>query len=468
MLNYYKINDPYRLISIFLLLFLFRLPVYLSSDPLIIPELKWMIIGEELAEGDTLYVDIWDEIAPLSAGVYWFIHEIFGRSQLTYQILSFILVSFQSFLFNSLLLKNNAYQQGTYVPAFIYGTLMSVFFDFYTLSPVLISITFILLAINNLFSHIEFRAKRDEQILNIGLYLGIAALFYLPSSIFFLATIIVLIIFTTTVIRRFILIIYGFLLPLLLTSVYFFFIDAFNDFYNQFLMSLFRMEGESYILFESFLVLLAIPVFFLVLSFLRLLRRTRFTNYQISLAQIMFLIFILTFFVFFFFTDNRSPHTLIIFVPTVSFFISHFFQLMKRSFLAEFSFFSFWFPVVFLNLGAYYNYFNMEELVDKENLLTQSTPWDDIVEGKEVLLIDNNISVYKNSKLATPFFSFELASEVFRTPDTYGNIALVYKHLKYDPPEVIIDPHQLLPEFLERMPDIRDSYSRSNEIYLIR
>jgi hypothetical protein len=70
LLGYFRINDPYRLVIIFILLLILRLPYLISSEWLSIPELKWMLIGERMNDGAMLYVDIWDDIAPLSALVY--------------------------------------------------------------------------------------------------------------------------------------------------------------------------------------------------------------------------------------------------------------------------------------------------------------------------------------------------------------------------------------------------------------
>ena len=112
-----------------------------------------------MASGDILYKDLWDNIAPLSATSYWIMHVLFGKSQLAYQIVALILVLIQSVQFNSILIRNNAYNESSYIPAALYVIVGSIFFDFMTLSPQLIALTFILPALNNTFQHIEFRGK---------------------------------------------------------------------------------------------------------------------------------------------------------------------------------------------------------------------------------------------------------------------------------------------------------------------
>ncbi len=85
MLTFFRVNDPYRIIGIFVLLLLLRLPYWISGDHLTLPELNWMLLGERLAEGNRLYSGVWDNTGPLSAGVYLMIEWIFDRSQWVYR-----------------------------------------------------------------------------------------------------------------------------------------------------------------------------------------------------------------------------------------------------------------------------------------------------------------------------------------------------------------------------------------------
>jgi hypothetical protein len=80
---------------------LLRLPYLISSEWLSIPELRWLLVGETLNEGDLLYVDILDDIGPLSAYVYSVLNFLFGRSQLAIQIFGFDPILFSGFLHQS-------------------------------------------------------------------------------------------------------------------------------------------------------------------------------------------------------------------------------------------------------------------------------------------------------------------------------------------------------------------------------
>src|SRR5690606_34681710 len=158
---------PYRLIIIFFILILISLPSPIGGRPVAFPELTWMIIGEKMDEGASMYIDIWDGLSPLAASTYWLIDFLFGRSLTAYQIIGLMLIIIQSAMFNGMLLRFKAYNENNYIPALIYALLMTMHFDFLTLSPALMSLTFLLAALNLVIDFIQSREKGDEKILRI-------------------------------------------------------------------------------------------------------------------------------------------------------------------------------------------------------------------------------------------------------------------------------------------------------------
>ena len=201
MLRFFKINDPYRLIAIFLIAFAIKIPFFIN-DCAYFEMQHWLIIGEAMKSGH-MYVDIFDSLAPLAASTYWLLVLVFGKSTLMFHILGTFLLVIQAVIFNNLTISNKVYEQNTYLPAFVYLILASSHYALSVFSPVQIGMTFILLTFSKLLSHVEFRAKRDEQIMSIGLLIGIAVLFYLPFIIFLPIVLIILLVFTNTLKRRY-------------------------------------------------------------------------------------------------------------------------------------------------------------------------------------------------------------------------------------------------------------------------
>lgn len=439
-----------------------KLPAFNGSVPLTEPELKWMLIGEKLAENDAvMYQDVWDDTAPLAAGLYWLLHEIFGRSQLAFQIIALILIVLQCTLFNYMLLRNKAYNENTYVPAFIYGLLMCTFFQFYTLSPALISVTFVLLAINNVFFDIEHKTA-NQTLLSTGILMGVASLFYLPSLVMVFALLFAYLLFTGTSPKGYFLFLYGLALPWLLVTVYFFWNNALFEFYHNYLYAIFLLDYSSYMDYGMLLFIVLIPFLFLLASFVKLFEAKRFTNFQERFQQTMFFIFLMAL-VSWWISNNRMPALLVLFVPVAAFYISHFFLLMKRRFIAEIIFAVFFLSILFVHFSSLYQWDFTTTYLNYNKLLVQRTQYDDVVANKKVLYIGEDISVYNHAGLATPYLNWKLSSLQLAEPEYYDNILAIHNHFLNDYPEIIIDDVGVMEKLWHRMPSLARQYKRGKK-----
>lgn len=461
LLNFFRINDPYRLIVIFIFLLVIRIPLFIEA-PLTLPELSYMLVGEKIIEGAPLYSKIWESLAPLSALVYALSDYLFGRSQLSYHLFAYILICYQAFIFNRMLLESRAYSENTYLPAFIYAILASVCYDMYSLSPFILGITFILLALKNIFSHIEVRAKRDEDILNIGLYVGLATLCYLPFSVFALGVLTIFILFTGTIARRYLLMLFGFLLPMAVAAGYFFLTDRLDDFLYNFFSPFTVIERNWYISLKDTASLFVAPLAFFILAILKVISGARLTNYQSRLTQTI-LVWAVFSVIFILLADQNTPSVYTILIPPVAFYITHYFLLKNKSFLSEMSFLLFsvlCFATYFLTLSDSWakNFFDDSNYLIKENTFLD-------LEGKDILVLDDNLKPYVHAKSATPFLNWQLSQSVFEDLNYYDNLTLIYDGFIDSPPEVIIDPGNLLDDVFEKIPSLKENYERHSDGY---
>lgn len=439
-----------------------KLPAFNGSVPLTEPELKWMLVGEKLAESNTvMYQDVWDDTAPLAAGTYWLLHEIFGRSQLVYQILGLILILVQCVLFNYLLLRNKAYNESTYVPAIIYGLLMFSFFQFYTLSPVLISLTFVLMAINNAFFDIEHKTA-DNSLLSTGMLMGVASLFYLPSLVLVIALLFSYLLFTGTTPKSYFLFLYGLAIPWLLITVYYYWNDALLEFYINYVYAVVFLDYSSYMDYRMLILITTIPLVFLILSFVKLFDAKRFTNFQERFQQTMFFFFLMAL-VAWWISNNRMPAILILFIPVGAFYISHFFLLIRRRFITEIVFTLFFISMVFLHFSTLYQWRVVANYLNYERLLVQRTEYDPIVANKKVLYIGDYLSVYENASLATPYLNWKLSSMHLKQPEYYDNLLAIHNHFLKDKPAVIIDTKGVIEPLFARVPELSSQYKKGDK-----
>jgi hypothetical protein len=459
LLKYFRINDPYRLIVLFILMLAVRLPVMISSDFLTYPELYNQLVGQRMGEGFKLYSEIWAVTGPFSGVVFGMIDLLFGKSQLTFQLVALIIVSFQCFLFNKMLLISKAFKENTYIPGVAYGILMSWFFDQYTLTPAILGLTFVLIAINGVLYHMDVKAKRDEHLLYIGLHLGVGILFYLPYVIFIPLILLGFLFFTGTVARRYVLFLYGALLPLFLGIMYYMFTGRLREVVMQYVYTLFDYPATMYFTWLELAIIFVLPAFFSLAGILKVIQGARLTVFQSNLSQFMILWLIFAA-VYLFLTKIISPGYLVIFIPPTAFFISHYFFSVKKKWMAEVLFLVFMAGPVFFSLGTIFDFFITSEYVGTSKYIVEPSSHESRVAGKRILVLSNELRPYLNAQVASPFLDYQLARDVFTQPEYYDNLSLIADGFSTDMPEVIIDPNEIMEPIFNLTPVLARSYRK--------
>lgn len=461
MLGFFRINDPYRLLILFLAVLLLRLPYLIGSEPLVY-ETNWLLIGEALNSGKVLYKDLISPIAPLSAWVYMVVEFIFGKSILALQILSVLLVTYQFSLFNNIMLRNKAYNENSYIPALIYALMMFTFYDFFTLSPALISLTFILLVLDNIYLRIENKLE-DATILKTGLFMGIAVLFYLPSIIFFTATILSFAMLTSLVLRRYLLFLYGFLFPFGIIFIYFFWQESLQSLIFQWIEFNFLSDVESFIDYKSILIIIGLPIIIFLISLYKTFTAGRFTNYQVRVQQVMFIMFIAALGSWWI-SEEKAPNELLLFVPSFAFFITHFILQFNKKSRAEL--FTFGFSILLIGIGysLYYQNTLIHNFGDFNKIQTSKTIYQQQIKNKKVMILGANPAAYKEVKLvATKFFHPELSNKMLDEMNEKERLIELYDDIQKHQPEVIIYLNGHFIDNLENMPLIGSKYVQKSK-----
>ena len=458
MLSYFRINDPYRLVIIFVLLVLFRLPILISSDWNTIPELSWIVVGERLADGASLYIQVWDDIAPLSAWVYSVIDFVFGRSPLALKLIGLIVFFIQIFFLNYIALKHKMYNENNYLPAFIYGLLGILFFNITVLSPQLMGMTFALFSFNHLFIHIETRAKTDGDLLNIGLYIGIASLFYLPYIILLFVHIMSLLFFTNTLRRRYLLMLYGMLIPIVICWLNYLLRGDTTNFFGHYLHALFVQNSLKYLSFNNLLLVGGSTLVLFAIASLKILSGFGFTVFQVRIQKVMFFAFVICFMIYIFYAE-ADGYSLILFFPWIAFFISHFFLKIKNSVKREFGFLLYFLTIISIYLFQTFQLLGFNELLQLEELMiTSSSRKVEEAIDQKTLILGPDIRPYAYTKQVTPYFNWDLSREQLENLSYYDNLEAIDKNLRNDMPDYIIDQIDLAPKLFNSIPLIRDKY----------
>lgn len=468
MLGLFKVNDPYRLAFVLAMLLLIRLPILWGGVPLIIPELKWMLIGERLGQGGIVYRDLWDHVGPFSAMVFSWLNDWFGRSDTPFKVLSIVLVFIQASVFNFLLLKNKAYNQNTYVPAFIYVLMMNLSFDFFTLSPALMGTTFILLAINNLFKRMD-NTTRDDLFVHTGIYLAVATLFFQPFFLYFLVTILSLLLFTGSIIRRMLLLVYGYFLTIGLVAIYYLWHDSWHMFMIGFIKSVFTLEAYRYVAVSDFLLICAVPFVLFIVAFFKMYQLGRFINYQIKIQRVM-LFFVISGVLAMLMVKEFSAFQLIYFVPGMAFFMAHYLLAIRKWYLAELHTILVVVLVLLNVLFPLRAWLYVDRFVSFDDLKVKSVQMQELIEGKKLWVIGDDVNLYQQSALATPYLNWQLSEKQLSQVDFYDNLTQIYIHISSDLPEVIVDEKNIVSRLFDKMPSLASKYKQSEayaHVYLL-
>lgn len=461
MLSLFRINDPYRLVILFILLLVVRIPLLWSGVGMTLPEMQWMLIGEKLVlDGGLMYHDIWDTTAPLAVAVYKGMAFMFGNSALAYHLLASFLIFVQASIFNHLLLRNKAYKENSYVPAFAYVLLAHLFEDFMALTPPLMGLTFVLLAVNNIFKRIDNQTQ-DDLFLYTGIYLGIASLCYLPFLMFFVIAVVSLVLFSGAIIRRIFLLIHGFFLVIVLSGLYAYLYDIHEAWWAFYVRSWWTIDQVDLISGRSLFWSTALPALLLVLAIIKTYSLGRFVNYQVKFQQVM-LFFLLGGLVNLFIADYWALYQLILIVPVMAFFTAHYLLLIRKTWQAELITLLFIVSVIGTHLTLSKNWFYVHELIGMEQVSAGFPVGEPLVSGKKILVLGPDARYYSGNRLATPFLNWQLASPVFEGLEYYYYIQLGHERLMSDLPEVIVDQQGIIPELFERMPLVARAYRQSS------
>lgn len=450
MLRFFKVNDPYLLVVIFLLLIAVRTVGVFVEFPMLETQFKWLLLGQRLGEGFRMYSETYDYTGPLAAYSYKLVDLIAGRSWLGHQVLGTILVMIQAGTLNVILLRNGAFKENNYFPAFFYMLAASAIPDAYSLSPQLMSLTFILLSLNNIFRRIDNEVQ-DELFLYAGLYLGIAMLFYLPAVVYFVVLLSSLLLFSSPATRRLMLFFYGLIVPLIIVFCYFYWHGAHWAFIDSYLVrGIFNTRSYN-IGIVPFLISASCFLFLFSITVLSVLSKGKYANFQTKIQQVMILTIgggILAMLV----SVELGPSQLILFVPALSFFISHYVLLLRKPF------YQLTIPYLLVIGLLIYPYLPIHKINIQLPDATESNQ-------EKLLYFGTSLAPYQSYKMASPFLDEKLSARWLGKIDYYQPAARIQDILIASDPDVIIDDQGVVSKLFFRFPQLEARYERRGSSY---
>ena len=460
MLSFFRVNARYQNISLIAFFLLLRVPFFLGGAPLLVPELSWMLVGEQMGHGFMLYRDVWDNVSPFSGMTYWLIDSLFGRSQLTFQLAATALGVIQVLYFNYIIHSREVFPERSFVPGALYALFLNISFDLGTLSPMLMATTFLLFAFGAIVK-IIIRREVSPLIFELGIYIGIATLFYLPASLFMVWAFLSMLFYTGATIRQHLLGLFGSVFPVLMVLLFFYMNDGVESLNRNLLTSVFQVKQYNLNDFTSLFASLFLPLCAAVMGYTRIFTSLRFVNYQTRIQQVMALWFIIAVFTIPL-MQYLAPMQFVIFLPPVTFFATHYFQSFKRnSWSDELQFMALAGIIVLINLQGLKGFIPGASMGRLENLQAKSAALPEEIKNKRILVLGQQTGEYMNNFSATPYLNWELASYDLENLDNFDSVIHVYDNFRKDPPDYVIDKQGIMPKLLLRVPALKKQYTLS-------
>ncbi len=441
-----------------LLFLLIRLPLLFFGLPATLSELHHVLVGERLGNGFMLYQDLYDTTGPLAAAVYWFLDWVAPRSYLVHRLLATALLLQQAFLLNLIFNRNQVHPAKSYVPALLYLLFGSIFFELDVLSPLLLGHSFVILAVYSL-TAISKEAANAGRLFKAGFMLGVAALFYLPLVWFLVLGFFAIIYFASAAFRSTLLMLTGFVFPFTVVLTYFLYQNALVPFLEQGLAWSWQFTFTVGLPMQQVLLVAAIPLGVLALSFLSLPLISLGPNYQARFLQFM-LIWLIVVVLVLFSGHDGSAKGLILLLPLLAYFGIFLFSLWdNRIWIAEILFLVVVAGVIAVRynpLGLVYEHLGIQpELVQ-----VRDAPEYRQVSGERLLVLGPDVNYYQQNSLGSPYLRWDLAQPNFGRLNHYDALFTILQDLRKDPPSYIVDQQNLMPQLQYKLPLVFQRYDR--------
>lgn len=438
---------------------------WVLKAPMTQPEMIWMLLGERLAEGGHMYKDVIDNTAPLSAGVFWMIHVLFGKSLLAHQLLAYFLICFQIIYVNNLFFNFRTFEENSYVPALIMGILFHSSFDFIRLTPMLMGSTFLILAVGQLFSQTMLQKESTSSVLLVGLYLGIAACFHFPLIVFLPYLIVVGVAIGGYNFSQLILSLVGYFLPLASAATYYFWIGGIGEFVSEFLLTSNLEVSYKHVSLRDLLFLMVTPLFFTTMGIVYGSFFKSLTINQQKQLQLM-LIFLLAAVAVVFLSNRHTPYQLVVFIPPMVYFISLLFLANPSGVFMTVLTYLF---LLGVPLTGMFWLFQKTSLDDSNAYTIQQENRHEISKGKKVLVLGTDLGYYQGASLATPYLNYYHSKELLSNYSDMSSMAQVYQAFKMDMPEIVIDEEGVFLELMRVFPSFQELYaSERRGVYVLK
>ncbi|AKD02771.1 hypothetical protein POKO110462_00580 [Pontibacter korlensis] len=443
-----------------ILLFLgIQLPLVLLGVRATAPELLHMLVGERLAEGFSMYRDIHDNTAPISALVFWVLDVAAGRSFMAYRLTAVGLLLLQALLLNSTLNRHNVYGTKNYLPALLYLVLGSLSFEFNMLTPLLIGNTFLILSLPYIIT-LSREGFDNNRLFVGGFMLGLAAMCYLPLAVFLLVGIFAVIFFASNTFRSTMLMLCGFAFPYAVLMTFYLYTNTTQEFLELHLLRPWQLQVAFLRPPADVAKLMIIPAAILLLSLLSSASLPQRLVFQVKFQQLMWVWLVASLLVIFT-RDEISVATFVIVLPPIAYFGEFFFTSNRKGWILNTVFLVMLAGVLVLRYRLVLGLNPYLMMDDSPLLLPEQVEVP--VQNATILVLGNDISYYMQNKPVTPYLNWQLAQRHFGRLNEYQALFQLHENFRHEMPQYLVDKAGMMPELNYKLPDVFGRYQQTDD-----
>ncbi len=432
-----------------------RYIIFDPSFPVSSQETYFSVLGIKMNEGYFLYKDFTENIAPLSAVVYWSLEYFWNQDFLIYHIIAAIITLYQVLYFTYFFNRLQIFPEQNFIPAFLFILFSSLNFEFFSLSPQLMGSTFLLFAISHVYQLI-LKGDSPDEAYKIGLFCGIASLFYFPFLIFSVVVILSLALFSNVPLKKYFILALGLLFPLLMSWLLFVYFDAGKDFFAKGVFFSFSLNKIFNFYFKDFLLLFSIGFLITLIGFFKAVNSPDLIYYQQRCRIIVFfwvsagiLAEITSFEI------NYISFWILVF--PMAYYSFFFFQYVKKWWM-RYSIYLMFLCSVFLGIIGY-----------KYGVLQHDFKNDKIPTFGKIMLISSKLPIYQNkdNHPVIGFVNLKLTYNLLNNLDDPHIVLKTYLQMKRELPKYIIDEQMVLSKKLfKAIPQLSKMYEyKGNGVY---
>ncbi len=407
-------------------------------------EFKNFLIGQNLNQGYRIYKDIRENIGPLSANFYQLIDFLNIPISWNAYLATGIIV-LQAYIFQQTISRYQLLPNLGNLPFFVYSLFFHFSMEFLVPNGSVLGLTFLLLAWNEILGQ-QSTLKVNDRVFLIGIYIGIASVFFLSYALFLFWAILSLLFYSSINIRQIILLVVGFSLFFVLTGLIFAFRDNFQAFIDVYQNSALTVYIPTTNQIKQILLAYIPALTCGIWGFVKVINSTKMKS-NAQKAQQTNLIWLITSVLTIFIIPTVERINLVFLLPALSYFTLNLFYLFKSYWSKELLLLTLLFSMIY-SLSQEWND------IDRQRISEQKLP----IRNEKIMVLGPQIEEYRNNQMTGPFVNWELSKSLFSNLNQYKTIIMMHDYFTKDMPSYIYDPENNFKKLEKYLPDLTNQY----------